>query len=475
MQLSPLVQLRRWQESSFWRPAFVVGGTLLILVAASYRLSPAQIGLLTAGIVASWAVLFFWRWPLWGLVAIVPGTMLVGLTQRIGIGRYLNEAVLFLILLTGLWLADMVVRQKQISLVRSRPVTPLLALVIVAVLAFANGQLLWFFFADPAPMAAQIGGLALFALAAAAFLLVAHQVRELKWLRYMTWAFLLIGTVFIVGRLLPFLPITQWMQRGAFSSIFWLWFSALALSQALFNRELKMNWRLVLVGVTAMAFLTLWFQNRDWASGWLPSLIAIGILLWFRSWRMALVLGALAVAAKLALDPNLLNELLARDEYSILTRSAAWEIVLVQIVRVSPILGLGPANYYHYTPLFPILGWYVQFNSHNQYVDLVAQTGLVGLACFLWFAGEMGRLGWRLRERAPAGFARAYVYGALAGLVATLVAGMLADWVIPFVYNIGFIGFRSSLWAWMFLGGMVAIEQMTNRAAATDNRPSSSH
>jgi hypothetical protein len=86
----------------------------------------------------------------------------------------------------------------------------------------------------------------------------------------------------------------------------------------------------------------------------------------------------------------------------------------------------------------------------------------------LWFAWEIGRLGWRLRDRAPHGFARAYVYGALAGLVGTLAAGMLADWLIPFVYNIGFIGFRSSLWAWMFLGGLVAIEQMTNSPSSKD-------
>jgi hypothetical protein len=101
-----------------------------------------------------------------------------------------------------------------------------------------------------------------------------------------------------------------------------------------------------------------------------------------------------------------------------------------------------------------------EFNSHNNYVDILAQTGVVGLVCFVWFIWEAGRLNWRLRERVPDGFARAYVLGAWGGLVGTVVAGMLGDWVLPFFYNIGLNGFRSSMLAWLFLGGLVSLEQM---------------
>jgi hypothetical protein len=84
---------------------------------------------------------------------------------------------------------------------------------------------------------------------------------------------------------------------------------------------------------------------------------------------------------------------------------------------------------------------------------IIAQTGLLGLACFLWFAWEVGWLGWRLQARMSAGFAQAYVYGALGGLASTLAAGMLADWVLPFVYNVDLSGFRASVMGWLFLGG----------------------
>ena len=133
---------------------------------------------------------------------------------------------------------------------------------------------------------------------------------------------------------------------------------------------------------------------------------------------------------------------------------------MAKIIKISPVLGLGFANYYWYTPLFSIRGYAVSFNSHNNYLDITAQTGLLGLACFLWFLWEVGRLGWGLRERVPAGFAQAYVYGALGGLAGMAVAGFLGDWVLPFFYNVGLNGFRSSMIGWLFLGGLVSLEQM---------------
>jgi hypothetical protein len=69
-------------------------------------------------------------------------------------------------------------------------------------------------------------------------------------------------------------------------------------------------------------------------------------------------------------------------------------------------------------------------------------------------------VGWSLRNKFTDGFARGYVFGGLAGLIASLVAGALGDWLLPFVYNIGINGFRASVLAWLFLGGLVALEQM---------------
>jgi O-antigen ligase len=113
--------------------------------------------------------------------------------------------------------------------------------------------------------------------------------------------------------------------------------------------------------------------------------------------------------------------------------------------------------------LYPILGWRVNFNSHSQYIDLIAQTGILGLICFFWIFFEMGRLSWELSRKLPIGFARAFSYSVFAGIIASVVAGYLGDWVLPFVYNVSLNGFRASLLPWLFSGCLVSIEQMLNR------------
>jgi len=66
----------------------------------------------------------------------------------------------------------------------------------------------------------------------------------------------------------------------------------------------------------------------------------------------------------------------------------------------------------------------------------------------------------RLRPKFSPGFEQAYVIGCLGGLAGSLVAMYLGDWVLPFVYNVGLAGFRTSMIGWIFLGGLVAIETM---------------
>ncbi|UCF26761.1 MAG: hypothetical protein JSW42_08845, partial [Chloroflexota bacterium] len=112
--------------------------------------------------------------------------------------------------------------------------------------------------------------------------------------------------------------------------------------------------------------------------------------------------------------------------------------------------------------LFPIMGYYVEFNSHNNYIDMIAQIGVLGLFFYLWFSWEIINVGWGLIKKKLDNFSQAYVIGAMGGLVGMLVAGMLGDWVIPFVYNVGMRGFRASVLGWIFLGGLVVIERLIN-------------
>ena len=134
--------------------------------------------------------------------------------------------------------------------------------------------------------------------------------------------------------------------------------------------------------------------------------------------------------------------------------------MVLGISSVSPIIGLGFANYYWYAKVFTIRGYYIKFNSHSQFVDIIAQTGVLGLACFMWILFEIGRLAYKLMNELPDGFAKAYSYGIFASVFGSLMAAFLVDWLLPFAYNIGLDGVRASILPWIFFGGLISIEQM---------------
>ena len=447
-------------ETQFWLRPLLVIGSLLLSAALAYKGSPRQLLLVLSLALGIGLVLTFLRWPSLGLILASVAGMIVPFLGPSGS----NVTMLLVALLLALWLLDMVVRQREIRLVSSRTTWSLLAFVVAAILSFGIGQLSWFTFASDAPLGAQLGGLSIVLLSAAAFLLVAHQVRDLRWLSRITWAFLAFAALYVLVRsVLPEFGFATRQLLQPVGSLFFIWLVAMAFSQAAFNQELHPGWRFALGGLVLSCLYILFFLKFADKSAWVPAFICIAAIVGFRSWRAGLALIPLAVLLTWYLAP----EVITSDDYSISTRFEAWSI-MAEIVKTNPIWGLGFANYYWYTPLFPIRGYAVSFNSHNNYVDIVAQTGLVGLTCFLWFLWQVGWLGWRLRDQVPAGFAQAYVYGALGGLVGTAVVGMFGDWVLPFFYNIGMQGFRSSMLAWLFLGGLVSLEQMVNSSESRE-------
>ena len=438
--------------------AAIIAGTAILCLAVPLAASPMQQLMLVGLIVAGIAALFVLAFPPAGILALIVTAIVVPSPSMPG---GLNIAIILLGGLAGLHLLDMAVRQRRIWLVESRLVRPLVALAAVSVLSFAVGQLRWFPFGQYAPLNTQLGGLAIFVLSAGAFLLTAQQVTDLRWLARMVWVFVALSAVYFAGWLADDIGTytARFFQGGAVAnSMFWLWTVTLSLSQALFNRSLPIYGRLALGLAAGGTVYIAYAGNSDWKSGYVPAVVAVGVILALRSWRVALGILMAAPAAMFFI----LTRAIASDEYSYYSRLDAWAVVM-KIVEANPILGLGPANYYWYVQQIPLRGYYIQFNSHNQYVDLIAQVGLAGLICFIWFAVEAALLGWRLRKSAPAGFAQAYVVGILGGLVGMLLAGMLGDWFLPFVYNIGLNGYRGGMLAWLFLGGLVSIEMMVRR------------
>lgn len=419
--------------------AFVASQRELLLV----LLLPFGIGLV-------WVCM---RWPSMGIIIAFLAGFVIPFHGPSG----LNVTMILITLLLCLWLLDMVVIQQQIRLAPSRTVWALFAFLAAAAISFGVGQLPWFSFALHAPLGAQLGGFAVLVLSAGTFLLMANQVTDLGWLKVITFAFLAFsGVAILIKSVLPdFFGLQTENVIQTIGAVFYIWLVSLAFSQAWLNKELHLRWRVALGVLVLLTLYNQVFLRYAQKSGWIPLLVCMAVIIGLKSWRAALIMVPIGLAVFLIAKAGVENS----ENYSVSTRLDAW-LIMIQIVKISPILGLGFANYYWYTPLFPIRGYYVRFNSHNNYVDLVAQCGLVGLLLCLWFFWEVGRLGLWLRERVPPGFAQAYVYGALGGLAGTIVVAALGDWVLPFFYNVGLDGFRSSMLSWLFLGGLVSLEQM---------------
>jgi hypothetical protein len=429
----------------------LASGYIAPRVAVGNHLYPTVLFLLYAAFLG---VMVFLHFPILGIFVVILGGYFVPFSGPGGFNLALIGVVITLIA----WIMDMLIRQHRIVIIQSRTMKPIFFLMIVSLLSFGIGQLPWFSFAQQAPQDAQLGGLSIFLLSAGAFLMTAHLIKELYVLERLTWLIILLGGVYVIGRLLGDAGgiITNLYHYSIPSgSMFWTWLVALIFSQLLINKRLHMFWRLILAGLLAAALYVAYVINYDWKSGWMPPLVTIAAILSIRYWRVARYL---VVLVALPAFYYLSVQAIATDQYSWGTRLDAWLVVL-EIAKVSPILGLGFANYYWYARLFPIRGYFIRFNSHSQYIDLIAQTGIFGLIGVFWLFWEVSRLGLWLRDRVPDGFPRAYVYGVLGGVAGTIVAGFLVDWILPFIYNIGMNGFRASVLAWILMGGLVCVEQ----------------
>jgi O-antigen ligase len=103
----------------------------------------------------------------------------------------------------------------------------------------------------------------------------------------------------------------------------------------------------------------------------------------------------------------------------------------VRLIRDFPILGSGLGTYEFLYPMYKTLRTQAAFaHAHNDYLELCAEAGLVGLALLGWGATRVFRYGLGVRERSV-GLAPVVVWTLLAG-----TAGMLLHSLVDFGLHI---------------------------------------
>lgn len=458
----------------------VVLVTLAVLVLAfllGQRASPRWLGLIAAGI--GGVVLL--AQPALGLFALVIAALVVPLEFGTGTDVQINPASLLVPVLLGVWLLDMI-RRRQVLFARSPVNQPLLLFLAASLLSLLIGRATW----DPTVpisgnfLVVQLAQWAIFAFSGGVFWLAANLLADEVSLRRLTQAFLL------VGGLVAIVIATQGIGAvvGRFATIaairapFWILLAGLAGGQLLFDRQASVFWRMFLLAVLLAVLFYAFRLQQEAVSNWVGVAAVAGVLVWLRWPRLRLSVVAIIVTL-------IVIGILFPSIYEFAGGDAEWQgsggsrlALIERVVSVTmrnPITGLGPAAYRPYANLLPLQYGRAYWtnpviNSHNNYVDIFAHTGLVGLALFLWFMVEVALLSWRLRQRFQAGFAAGYANGMLAVWAGIMVAMLLLDWFLPFVYNVGFPGFQASVLVWLFMGGLAAIKNQVEVKAEAETR-----
>jgi len=450
----------------FWLRLVPVA-VLLAAAVLGFRASPVWL-FIPIGLAAALILL---RQPLMGLVGLIVAALAINLPLNTGTEVSLNAAAVMVPALFAVWLLNRM-RDHNIRLVQSRVNLPLILFLLSGILSILIGNATW---SPSVPKSnnfiiVQFAQWAMWAFSAIAFWLAGNSVKSVTWLRRLTICYIAVAGVLAILRVLPngFDLLYNHVTFAVDRAPFWLLLTALIVGQLFFNRNISRWQRIALLAIMVAVLMYSFGEEQERMANWVSVVTVIGVLIWLRFPRVRLV----TIVAVLLLT---VSGVLFQAIYTFAGGDAKWDesggsrlALIGSVVELSmrnPITGLGPAAYraygkttsLQYGQAFYASAW---LSSHNNYVDIFSQTGILGLGLFFWFMVQVFLLGIRLRKRYPDGFTGGYVHGMIAGWVGVMVIMAIGDWFLPFVYNIGFPGFQASVLVWMFLGGLVALDHL---------------
>jgi O-antigen ligase len=365
-------------------------------------------------------------------------------------------SMLVALALVGLWLLQVMISKQKIS-IRPSPINkPLFLFIIISVVAYVWSMamrdpllLVW----ESFPFV-QLAALTVNILLPLVGLMVANKVKELRWLKTFAWIMIILGVFVVISNLLN-LPVERLYRSGS-RGLFSTWVVSMALAMGLFNEQLNQKIRGgLLVLVLIWTYYSVFTQGH-WLSGWLPFMVAGAVITWNRSKQLfALGLAVVLIVAALRFDTFYERIYVHNVEDGSAQRAELWT-PNIELVSRHPIFGTGPAGYaIYYMTYHP----HNARSTHNNYFDVLAQTGVVGFAVFIWLFGTFIAMGNRLRKKLKGqrNFKEAFANATFAGVIAAMVAMMLGDWILPFAYNQTITGFDNAVFSWIFLGSMVSL------------------
>jgi O-antigen ligase/polysaccharide polymerase Wzy-like membrane protein len=395
-----------------------------------------------------------------GLVAMLMSAIFVRFRLPTGTA---SEIVISLLLCGGivvLWVVHMLVEDKRLSLKPSPVNAPLLGFIVTVVISLIWGRAFRDVLVhDSGSPFVAVAAAAVMILLPISLLLVANLIQDVRWLRIMVWSWLAAGLVSLVVSLAISFGIgpTRLLYQAAYANgvvwintlgLFSMWYVSLALSLALFHKRLHWFVRAGLLVYVAGWVLWGFGLRMSWLSGWAPVFVAAAVVVFLRSKKLFVLLLVVMVVGAGGYYWRTSFETEVSESGS--TRLAAYAVNW-RITGKHVLFGTGPAGYAsYYMSYFPTEGT----ATHSNYLDVLAQTGVVGSFFILWFFGAQAWGGYALwrKLKGRGEFAESLSVAVLAGTVGGFLAMGLGDWLFPFAYTQGIVGFDGAVINWMFMG-----------------------
>lgn len=130
-----------------------------------------------------------------------------------------------------------------------------------------------------------------------------------------------------------------------------------------------------------------------------------------------------------------------------------------EVFKAAPISGTGLNTYTEAVQRYnkPWSGYY----SHNCYLQMLAEIGIVGLSAFLWLMFVLTVESWRAFSKMPDGFYRVILAGLFSGLVGFWVHGGM---------DTNFYSARLGNLMWIMMGLVVAVIGLAKQEASDSRR-----
>ena len=204
------------------------------------------------------------------------------------------------------------------------------------------------------------------------------------------------------------------------------------------KKEIRLRPALVLLCSLLFTVLIACALVASWSRGaWLGSAVALAIMLFAipkQTYRGVIyALGLIALISGLwltgLLPQSIVNRLttaagdfvsmedirgvdISPTNYAVVERIAHWQAA-INMARDKPFLGVGLGNYEIAYDTYRLINWSDPLgHAHNLYLNMLAETGLIGLCVYLAFWLWIGTLTWRVRVH-PDPTARSIAIGLL--------------------------------------------------------------